>query len=173
MEFSLAINSDFIDAQYRLWKRNPDLVTKEWSIFFEGFELGVPPGRETEGFCDLNQVLKQARVQDLIHRYRDLGHLLACVDPLAPCPVDHPLLELPAVGLADEDLDTAFHCPDLGGAERRPLREIIRDLRESYCRSIGVEYMHLQDPDERRWLQERMEPVRNRPAPDDEPESAF
>ena len=168
MEFSPAINSDFIDAQYRLWKRDPDLVTREWGIFFEGFELGVSPGRETEGFCDLNQVLKQARVQELIHRYRDLGHLLTCVDPLSPCPTEHPLLELSAVGLSDADLDLAFYSEDPGRTERRPLREILRDLQETYCRSIGVEYMHLQDPDERRWLQERMEPMKNRPAPDDE-----
>lgn len=168
MEFSLAINSDFIDAQYRLWKRNPSLVTRDWGMFFEGFELGAAPERQPAGFCDRDQVLRQSRVQDLIYRYRDIGHLLACVDPLAACPTDHPLLELSAFGLSEEDLDRTDCHTDMPGSETKTLREILHDLRETYCRSIGVEYMHLQDPGERRWLQERMEPQRNRPAPDNE-----
>jgi len=162
------MNSDFIDSQYRLWKRDPSLVTRDWGMFFEGFELGAFPERQRAGFCDWNQGLRQSRVQDLIYRYRDIGHLLACVDPLAACPIGHPLLELSAFGLSEEDLDRTFYHADVPGSEPKTLREIVQDLRETYCRSIGVEYMHLQDPGERRWLQERMEPQRNRPDADGE-----
>lgn len=168
MDFSLALNADFIDSQYRRWKRDPDSVPSDWKIFFEGFELGGAPEGETAGICDRNEVLRQVRVQDLIHRYRDIGHLLACLDPLAACPTDHPLLNLSAFGLTREDLDRTFYGLAFGGVERKTLREILLDLKKTYCGSIGVEYMHLQDPGERLWLQERMESTGNRPSPDRE-----
>ncbi|MFA7426102.1 MAG: 2-oxoglutarate dehydrogenase E1 component, partial [Desulfosarcinaceae bacterium] len=101
------------------------------------------------------------RVESLIRRYRELGHLLACMDPLEACPTSHPLLEPTAVGLEDADLERAFST---SLAETpTPLSEMVHLLKETYCRHIGVEYMHLQDPDERAWLRERMEPKRNRP----------
>jgi 2-oxoglutarate dehydrogenase E1 component len=103
-------------------------------------------------------------VEALVTRHRELGHLLACLDPLETCTLDHPLLSLEAFGLGEEDLDRVFHTPTLAGLDEAPLRDILDLLRDTYCHSIGVEYMHLQDPAERNWLQERMEPVRNRPA---------
>lgn len=162
MEFPIAWNADYIDSRYQLWKSDPMSVSREWQIFFEGFELASFP--EFSGICDREQVLCQSRVQELIHRYRDLGHLLACVDPLVSCPTEHPLLDLAAVDLSEEDLDRSFYVPRLLGPEQMPLSEILSILKETYCRSIGVEYMHLQDPAERSWLQGRMEANRNRPA---------
>ena len=105
---------------------------------------------------------KQSAVQSLIYRYRDIGHLLACTDPLHTCPYSHPLLELTEFGLEESDLDRYFETRNFvqsGGT----LREIIGILRETYCRTVGVEFMHIQNPDERQWFKERMEPVRNRP----------
>lgn len=168
MEFSPAVNLDFIDSQHRLWKRNPHLVTRDWAVFFEGFELGASSAPESAAFRAGDRILKQLQVQDLISRYRTIGHLLACVDPLAPCPAHHPLLDLPEFGLSEEDLDGMFTGMDGRETEWKPLREILQDLRDTYCRSVGVEYMHLQDPGERKWLQDRMEPQRNRPALDEE-----
>ncbi|MGD2269943.1 MAG: 2-oxoglutarate dehydrogenase E1 component, partial [Desulfobacterales bacterium] len=92
--------------------------------------------------------------------------LLACMDPLEACPTDHPLLSLETFGLTLQDLETEFFTRRFAAEGRAPLKEIIKTLKETYCRSIGVEYMHLQDPVERRWLQDRMEPVRNRAALD-------
>jgi 2-oxoglutarate dehydrogenase E1 component len=163
MELSHTWNADYIDEQYQRWKSDPAQVSREWQWFFSGFELGTLPGREAAAICDLRQVLQQARVMDLIHRFRDVGHLLACLDPLSACPTDHPLLNLAAFHLSDEDLEGRFYADGLFADERTTLRDIIGALRETYCRAVGVEYMHLQDPGERRWLQERMEPVRNRP----------
>jgi 2-oxoglutarate dehydrogenase E1 component len=102
-------------------------------------------------------------VEELVYRYRDLGHLLACLDPLESCPVDHPLLSLSAFKLSEEDLDRAFYTPHLAHWGEARLRDIVSMLRETYCRTVGAEFMHLQDPAERRWLLERMELVRNRP----------
>jgi 2-oxoglutarate dehydrogenase E1 component len=167
MALSETMNIDVIDRHYALWRQDPAAVAADWRRFFEGFELGVTrlgpaaPGAET---CSEEQVRKQSRVDALIYAYRDLGHLLACLDPLVACPTEHPLLSLEAFGLSTADLDTLFYTGPLGGEDRQaPLREIVQALRTTYCRSIGVEYMHLQDPAERTWLQARMEPDRNNP----------
>ncbi|MCK5192230.1 MAG: 2-oxoglutarate dehydrogenase E1 component, partial [Desulfobulbaceae bacterium] len=112
---------------------------------------------------DEDQGLRQSRVEALIHRYRDVGHLLACLDPLVACPTDHPFLNPSAFNLTAEDLETKFYAKGLFKTHRASLGDIIRLLKETYCRSIGVEFMHLQDPEERRWIQDRMEPVQNRP----------
>ena len=159
-------NADYIDAQYQRWKRDPNQVSRDWQWFFTGFEWGALPESGELGVCDRKQVLRQARVAELIHRYRDLGHLLACLDPLTACPVDHPLLNLAAFQLTEEDLDRTFYTDLASPAGQATLRSILSILRETYCSSVGVEYMHLQDPGERRWLQERMEPGRNRTVSD-------
>ena len=159
-----AWNAEFIEEQYRLWKTDPNKVTADWRFFFAGFELAASREREAVLVCDEDQVQRQWRLETLIHRYRDVGHLLACLDPLVACPTDHPLLDLSAFDLKNEDLEREFYTDLFPQTGRATLREIVQALRETYCRSIGVEYMHLQDPHERRWLQERMEPVRNRPS---------
>ena len=163
MDFSTGWNADYIDAQFQLWKSDPGKVSRDWQIFFEGFSLAGLPGRETIGVCDRNELLLQSRVAELIYRYRDLGHLLACLDPLVACPMDHPLLNLAAFHLTEQDLNRKFYTDHLAGDGQATLRDILQALRDTYCHSIGVEYMHIQDPGERRWLQERMEPARNRP----------
>lgn len=156
-------NADFIDAQYRLWKSDPNKVSKDWQFFFEGFELASAREAEVVMVCDEDQVSRQSRVEALIYRHRDLGHLLACLDPLSACPTDHPLLNPRTFNLEDDDLDREFHTEMFPDKNLATLREILQALKETYCRSIGVEYMHLQDPAERQWLQERMEPGCNRP----------
>jgi 2-oxoglutarate dehydrogenase E1 component len=156
-------NADYIDAQYEKWKADPQAVSREWQLFFKGFDIAYGRAPVTAADWDQEQVLKQSRVEALKYRYRDLGHLLACMDPLAACPTDHPLLSLEAFGLSLEDLERAFFTHRFGESRQAPLKDIIKSLKETYCRSVGVEYMHLQDPEERRWRQDRMEPIRNRP----------
>jgi 2-oxoglutarate dehydrogenase E1 component len=163
MDLTSAWNAEFIEEQYKRWKADPSSVSRDWRFFFEGFELAVSGTPETtEGF-DEQQLLRQSRVESLIYRYRDLGHLLACLDPLSACPTEHPLLALDAFNLTPQDLNREFFTRRFAASRRAPLREIIQALKETYCRSIGVEFMHLQDPSERRWLLDRMEPIRNRP----------
>ena len=161
-------NADYIDAQYARWKKNPDAVSQDWQFFFKGFELGQDGRLGEEPVCTEDQALRQARVEALTYAYRDLGHLLSCLDPLVSCPTTHPLLALSAFGLDTTDLKETFHTNLFAERNRASLEEIISTLRETYCRSIGAEYMHLQDPAERKWLQERMEPVRNRPGLDND-----
>jgi 2-oxoglutarate dehydrogenase E1 component len=168
MDLAVAWNAEFIEEQYKRWKVDPTSVAHDWHLFFEGFELAASTGPETAGSFDEEQLLRQSRVESLIYRYRDLGHLMACLDPLATCPAEHPLLTLEAFNLSPQDLDREFFTRRLAASRRATLKEIIQALKETYCRSIGVEFMHLQDPSERRWLLDRMEPLRNRPGLDSE-----
>ncbi len=160
MPISETLNLDFLDEQYRAWEKDPTAVSQEWQLFFEGFALAQ---KEPTGECFEDNAWRQSRVDQLIARYRELGHLLACLDPLSPCPTSHPLLALEAFGLSNDDLNETFHAPGLAPDEKLPLKAIIAHLKETYCQGIGVEYQHLQDPDEKGWLQERMEPNRNQP----------
>ena len=164
------LNADYIDAQYRLWKENPMAVPRDWRFFFEGFTMAQTGTGHTmaAGECSEDRVLRQAKVDALTYRYRDLGHLLACMDPLEACPIEHPLLDLSAFGLNPENLQDTFYIRGASGNETALLKDIIGNLKATYCRSVGVEYMHLQDPAERLWLRERMEPVLNRPEPSPE-----
>ncbi len=170
MSFLDNVSPAWLEAQYFLWKESPDAVPAEWHAFFSGYELaGVIPGG-----ADPELALKQSAVQSLIYRYRDIGHLLACTDPLSPCKTDHPLLSPAAFGLVPTDLDRTFHVKRFTNYSRTgsedpdrhsaTLRDILAVMRETYCRSIGVEFMHIQEPVERQWLIDRMEPVRNRPS---------
>lgn len=102
---------------------------------------------------------KPARVAELIHAFRQRGHLAADTDPLAYRLRRHPDLNFSSYGLSLWDLDRGFPTGGLGGKDRATLREILQMLRDAYSRYVGVEYMHIQDPAQRRWWQERMEGV--------------
>jgi len=158
MHLPETLNMDFISAQYDSWRRDPRSVTQDWRWFFQGFELAGTTAVETAASAPA-----AAKVRDLIDAYRRLGHLLACMDPLSACPTHHPLLALDAFGLAEADLDRPFAAEAFSPRGTATLRQIVDGLKQTYCRSIGVEYMHLQDPLERRWLEARMEPVKNAP----------
>ena len=163
MNLSATWNADIIDSQYKRWKAEPEKLSREWRLFFEGFELAAAGTMPAAKAVTEEQPQGQSRVQALIYRYRELGHLMACLDPLAACPTDHPFLNLEAFNLEPQDLAREFPAGNFAPSGPMPLRDIILALRETYCHSVGVEFMHLQDPDERQWLLDRMEPTRNRP----------
>jgi multifunctional 2-oxoglutarate metabolism enzyme len=115
----------------------------------------IPAGHE-------NDISKAARVHELIHAYRVRGHLLADTDPLQYTQRKHPDLDIIEHGLTLWDLEREFATGGFGGKPRMLLREILGVLRDAYCRTIGLEYMHIQNPAERTWLQDRVErPHRN------------
>jgi 2-oxoglutarate dehydrogenase E1 component len=151
-------NADAIEAAYQAWRTDPASVDESWRSFFEGFELGrgVQAGPTSAGRCPPGIVR-------LIDAYRDLGHFVAHLDPLSEQRTRHPLLELSEFGLDEADLDTSFETATFAGAPQLTLRELIAELRETYCRTIGVEFMHIQDRRIRRWLEEKMEPRCNQP----------
>ncbi|MEV0713949.1 multifunctional oxoglutarate decarboxylase/oxoglutarate dehydrogenase thiamine pyrophosphate-binding subunit/dihydrolipoyllysine-residue succinyltransferase subunit [Asanoa sp. NPDC050611] len=100
---------------------------------------------------------KTARVIELIHAYRVRGHLMADTDPLEFKMRKHPDLDVLEHDLTLWDLDRSFPVGGFAGKQTMKLRDILGVLRDSYCRRVGVEYMHIQDPEERRWIQERIE----------------
>jgi 2-oxoglutarate dehydrogenase E1 component len=104
-----------------------------------------------------DDVTRSARVQELIHAYRVRGHLMADTNPLEVTQRKHPDLDINQHGLTLWDLEREFPTGGFGGKPLMKLRDILGVLRDSYCRTVGTEYMHIQDPEERLWLQDRIE----------------
>ncbi|MFI5142529.1 MAG: multifunctional oxoglutarate decarboxylase/oxoglutarate dehydrogenase thiamine pyrophosphate-binding subunit/dihydrolipoyllysine-residue succinyltransferase subunit, partial [Thermoanaerobaculales bacterium] len=102
---------------------------------------------------------KQAGVLHLVNMFRVRGHLVAHTNPLSTEIPTHPELELEHHGLTLWDLDREFYTGGLGQMHRASLREIVRVLREAYCGTLGVEYMFIQEPDQKAWIQQRVEGV--------------
>src|SRR5438067_2419931 len=112
----------------------------------------------------LHAEILQEKVAELINAYRIRGHLFANLDPLGLLQPPPPELEIEHFGLSDGDLDKSFATGDfVAGKGEMTLREILARLRRTYCRTIGLEYMHGEDPAIKRWLQERMEAAENTP----------
>ncbi|QIK75897.1 multifunctional oxoglutarate decarboxylase/oxoglutarate dehydrogenase thiamine pyrophosphate-binding subunit/dihydrolipoyllysine-residue succinyltransferase subunit [Nocardioides piscis] len=112
-----------------------------------------------------DDIVKQARILELIHAYRVRGHMMADTDPLEYRQRSHPDLEVESHGLTLWDLDREFATGSFGGEGRRfmKLRNILGILRDSYCRTTGIEYMHIMDPDQRKWIQQRVEQPHTKP----------
>ncbi len=142
-----------------------------YEIIFES--LGVPqmphkwqsdtvPGfsQSTIGY---DEIAKQGRVRQMINMFRVRGHLIATTDPLGKNTTYHPELDPQFYQLTVWDYDRQFLTHDFGGYKTATLRKILDKLHKTYCENIGVEYMHIQSSDEKTWLQNRMEPVENKP----------
>ncbi len=113
-----------------------------------------------EGDLDHN-----ARVLELIHAYRVRGHLMADTNPLEFAIRSHPDLDIISHGLTLWDLDREFAVGGFASQRTMSLRDVLGVLRDSYCRRVGIEYMHIQEPDERAWIQARVERAAERPDP--------
>ncbi len=142
-----------------------ELVLGEHRFFDELFvSLKIPyePVRwshDTTGVDDQDAHLeKQSRVSQLINMYRVRGHLLAELNPISWEVLSHPELDLSHYGLTVWDLDREFLTDGLAGPRKQPLRGIIDTLRDAYCHKIGVEFMHISDPAQKRWIQRHVEP---------------
>jgi 2-oxoglutarate dehydrogenase E1 component len=121
----------------------------------------IPAGHEDD-------ITKSARVHELIHAYRVRGHLMADTDPLEYRQRRHPDLDINQHGLTLWDLERTFATGGFGGKPLMKLREILGVLRDSYCRTVGVEYMHIQNPEERAWIQSWVERPHDRAGHDEQ-----
>nr|NLD41070.1 multifunctional oxoglutarate decarboxylase/oxoglutarate dehydrogenase thiamine pyrophosphate-binding subunit/dihydrolipoyllysine-residue succinyltransferase subunit [Actinomycetales bacterium] len=126
---------------------------------FASLRVPVAPARwQRDVEFDPDRALsKSARIAEMIHAFRSRGHLQADVDPLAYRQHRYADLDFTNHGLTIWDLDRQFPTGGFAGTETLALREILTQLRDAYCRTTGIEYMHLQDPAQRRWMQERLE----------------
>lgn len=150
-----AQSGDFLRQVHRL------LLGEEgfYDEVFESLRIPYEPIRWVQDISTTHDddVAKSARVLELIHAFRVRGHLMADTDPLEYKQRKHPDLDIKSHGLTLWDLEREFATGGFGGRPLMKLREILGVLRDSYCRTIGVEYMHIQNPEERAWIQARVE----------------
>jgi multifunctional 2-oxoglutarate metabolism enzyme len=137
---------------------------------FQALHIPYEPVRWVRDISALHEqdITKPARVQELIHAYRVRGHLMADTDPLEYKQRKHPDLDINQHGLTLWDLEREFPTGGFGGKPLMKLREILGVLRDSYCRTVGIEYMHIQNPEERAWIQERVERPHGRAGHDEQ-----
>ncbi len=180
------INAGYVEDLHNRWLQSPQSVEEGWRSFFEGRNgtsapivpavapaPPVAPGKTANGngAVAYREAVRetviaatelQSRVAQLVNAYRVRGHLFADVDPLRNPPSVHAELKLATFGLREEDLDKTFSTAGISGLpERATLRQILDQLIETYCGSIGVEFTHIEEPEPRLWLQESMESTRN------------
>ncbi|CAI3788857.1 2-oxoglutarate dehydrogenase E1 component [Pseudomonas sp. MM227] len=182
-------NAAYVEELYELYLHDPNAVPEEWRTYFqklpaEGstatdvahstirdhFVLLAKNQRRAQpvsaGSVSSEHEKKQVEVLRLIQAYRMRGHQAAQLDPLGlwqrPAPAD---LSINHYGMTNADLDTTFRAGDLFiGKEEASLREILEALQQTYCRTIGSEFTHITDSEQRSWFQQRLESVRGRPS---------
>jgi 2-oxoglutarate dehydrogenase E1 component len=184
-------NAPYVEEMYEAYLDNPGSVDEQWRAYFDALQH-VPAGDGSEdrdvahapvvesfaqrakanafgnkvSGSDLAIARKQVHVQSLIAAYRFLGSRWADLDPLKRQERPKiPELEPAFYDLSESDMDIAFSASNtyFSTAENMTLRQIVQALRETYCGSIGAEYMHITDPAEKRWWQQRLETVRSKP----------
>jgi len=174
-----AHNLSFVEGLYDDYLRDRESVLPEWRDYFDQlangertgnghaagpsfrpFSLFNPPVRQAP--LDGVSEAKQERVDQLIRAYRFQGHMIARINPLGFPRTYPPELDPRFYGFTPADMDQVFSCKTLTPEGRLTLAEILDRLWNTYCRSIGVEYMHIDVPAVRQWLQERMEWTQNR-----------
>jgi 2-oxoglutarate dehydrogenase E1 component len=141
-----------------------------WDRIFHALRIPYEPIRWVRDISVSHddEINKTARVQELIHAYRVRGHLMADTDPLEYKQRRHPDLDVTSHGLTLWDLDREFPTGGFGGKPVMKLRHILGVLRDSYCRTLGIEYMHIQDPEQRTWIQDRFERPYAKPSPEEQ-----
>ncbi|HKC27999.1 MAG TPA: multifunctional oxoglutarate decarboxylase/oxoglutarate dehydrogenase thiamine pyrophosphate-binding subunit/dihydrolipoyllysine-residue succinyltransferase subunit, partial [Jatrophihabitans sp.] len=130
-----------------------------WDEIFAALRIPYEPVRwlVDREFHHEGQIDKSARVIELINAYRTRGHLMADTDPLEYTVRKHPDLDITRYGLTLWDLDREFPVDGFAGEKMMKLRDILGVLRDAYCRRVGVEFRHISDPEERQWIQNRVE----------------
>ena len=180
-------NAPYIADLYRRYREDPNSVDAGWRDSFAslaeeagGFRcdsegpswaprttrvVGVPAAEAPatpRGVDERRTALDSLRAIMLIRAYRIRGHLKARLDPLDLAePEPHPELDPAHYGFGPDDLDRPIFIDNVLGRERATLREIMQILHDTYCGSIGVEFMHMQDPDQKLWIQKRIEQAGN------------
>ncbi len=150
-----AASGEFLRIVHRLLLGEDDF----YDDIYESLRIPYEPIRWSQDVSATHDddLSKTVRVQKLIHAYRVRGHLLADTDPLEYRQRRHPDLQLSSHGLTIWDLDREFATGGFGGKPMLTLREILDRLTSAYCRTVGAEFMHIQDPEQREWLQSRLE----------------
>jgi 2-oxoglutarate dehydrogenase E1 component len=160
--FSYISNSDpsALDHLYQQYLQNPTSVDESWGKFFEGIEFAnkhynIKPSNGVEAIPE--NVSKEFKVINLINAYRSRGHLFTKTNPVRERRKYSPTLDVENFGLSTSDMETVFQAGSLLGIGAAKLDVIIAHLKETYCSSIGVEYMYMRNQEAVSWIQTRME----------------
>ncbi|MFN0204127.1 MAG: 2-oxoglutarate dehydrogenase E1 component [Bacteroidia bacterium] len=165
MDFTYLSNATpaFFDQLYQSYKADPNSVSSDWKRFFEGFEFATQQYGETGEMVHTQVASKEVNVLNLINGYRERGHLFAKTNPILNRPNYQPDLGLAQFDLTEADLDTVFQAGKSVGLGAVSLREIVKMLEDTYCRTMGTEFMFLREPEMRNWLMNRLETDRAKP----------
>ena len=162
---SYLMNSEIssIDELYKQYLVDPEKVDKSWQQFFKGFDFARADSHLIQNSSDSGNFDKELRVLSLIEDYRRRGHLFTKTNPVRSRRKYSPTLDLVNYGLSENDLDIVFQSAKNVGLKPSPLKVIIELLQQTYCQSIGAEYLYIRDPKVVEWLQVKMESTRNTP----------
>jgi len=166
-----ADNLDFAEEILRQYQADPAQVDPAWREYFDGLgingqKVAAGPAFQSSSIFNppadkVGDAYKQERVDQLIRAYRVRGHRTAHLDPLGSDPEPFPELQLSHYGLSEEDLQVRFWALSVGLQEPVALGDLLQILTNTYCRAIGVQYMHIDDPEPKFWLQQTMESTQN------------
>lgn len=166
-QFTFLSNADIasIEKLYEQYKENPESVETSWRSFFKGFEFARKDYQaETALSAEQSDALsKEFNVMDLIRGYRQRGHFFTKTNPVRQRRKYTPTLAIENFGLEQADLNTEFEAGHEIGIGKAPLYKIIEHLEETYCQSVGAEYVFIRKPEVVKWLQDYMESIRNTP----------
>jgi len=165
-KFSYISNAEVsaIDDLYQQYLQNQDSVEYGWKKFFEGFELGQQKfNGSSKGAKISEDALKEINVLNLIQGYRSRGHLFTKTNPVRERRKYEPTLDIKNFGLEPADLDKTFNAGVDVGLGPAKLKDIIALLEQTYCQSIGAEFVYVREPKKVEWLKKKMEGERNTP----------
>jgi len=144
-----------VDHLYEIYVKDPQSVDIGWQKFFEGFDFARTNFHESGDIPENFQ--KEFKVINLIDGYRNRGHLFTKTNPVRDRRSYSPTLSIENFGLTEADMDTVFQAGIEIWNGPSTLRDIIKDLEETYCQSIGIEYMYMREPDHISWLKKTIE----------------
>ncbi|MDB4108632.1 2-oxoglutarate dehydrogenase E1 component [Flavobacteriaceae bacterium] len=160
--FLNAAHTAYFADLYEQYQQDPDSVEPSWKAFFQGYDFGSESFEVSDDIVEgvktqiPEQVQKEFQVVKLIDDYRTRGHLFTKTNPVRDRRKYSPSLDLENFGLSSKDLDTVFNAGDIIGIGPQSLREIQKHLEAIYCDAIGVEYMYIRRPNERQWIQNKL-----------------
>ena len=166
-KFSYLSNGDVnaIEELYEQYQLNPESVDFGWKKFFEGFEFSRADFQtSTNGVAGVPEnVQKEFSVINLIDDYRSRGHLFTKTNPVRTRRQYAPSLDIENYNLVKKDLETVFNAGSEIGIGPAKLKDIIAHLEQTYCASVGVEYMYIRQPEVVKWMKDKLEPTKNTP----------
>ena len=164
-KFSFVGTSDVnaIEQLFIQYSQDPNSVDVSWRDFFKGFEFSRT-AYESDGNAIPENVSKEFKVINLIQGYRQRGHLFTKTNPVRQRRTYEPTLQLENFGLSEKDNETVFQAGNVIGIGSAKLKDIVAHLEQTYCQSIGAEYIYMREPQVVKWLQDRMEKNRNTPS---------